>query len=257
MSSLTRARAEGRRRIYLVRHADVSYFSAQGAALDTRTVPLNATGRAQAAELSESFRGVSIDRVVVSGLTRTRETAALLLAGRDLRVEECPELAEIRPGKMTAWAPRLLSSPNEIEEFFIGSLSRELAPEDTFLGGESFGDFFDRVVPAFERLIASPDWRDMLVVAHGGTNRALLAHMLGSSLRTMSTLEQDPACVNVIDVNPGGDPSAARSASRYLVRLLNFTGGAPLKNGSRMTTMEKIFMESRDAILAMAEKGVS
>ncbi len=56
MSTLTQARVEGRRRIYLARHADVSYFNTQGAALDTRAVPLNATGRAQATELSETFR---------------------------------------------------------------------------------------------------------------------------------------------------------------------------------------------------------
>lgn len=267
MTSLTQTRVEGRRRIYLVRHADVSYFSAEGTALDTRTVRLNAAGRTQAGELGEMFRDIPIDRVVVSGLVRTRETADLLLAGRStairsLGVEECADLVEIRAGKVTNWAPGLLSSPGRIEEFFIGSLNRELTPGDTFLGGETFGDFAARVVPAFERLVMQPGWKDLLLVAHGGTNRAILAHALGASPQAMGALEQDPACVNIIDVafEPTDEPpypcagSVTATRPLYLVRLLNYTAGAPLKKDIRMTTMEKIFTESRDAILALAER---
>ncbi len=264
MKSLTQARVDSRRRIYLARHADVTYFAADGTALDTETVPLNATGRAQAEELSEAFREIAIDRVVTSGLSRTRETAALILGERDIAVEECRELSEIRPGKMTSWAPQFFSTPERLEEFFIGALNRRITPEDTFLGGESFGDFLNRVVPAFESLVAQRDWRSMLIVAHGGTNRALLTHALGAPLEVLGNLEQDPACINVIDMNsdvespprtePPSSPRSPPSRARYLVRLINDTRYAPLKKEIRMTTMEKIFSESREAILALAAR---
>ena len=37
-----------RRRIYLMRHGDVTYFDASGRAIDPETVPLNENGREQA-----------------------------------------------------------------------------------------------------------------------------------------------------------------------------------------------------------------
>jgi broad specificity phosphatase PhoE len=55
-----------------------------------------------------------------------------------------------------------------------------LAPATTAPpGGESFVDLVDRVVPAVERLIDAHAGRDIVIVAHGGTIRAALAHALG------------------------------------------------------------------------------
>ncbi len=47
----------------------------------------------------------------------------------------------------------------------------------------------DRVLGCVGGLLAEPGWRRLLVVAHGGVNRVLLAHALGSGLAGFAALE--------------------------------------------------------------------
>ena len=71
-----------RRRIYLMRHGSVTYFDAAGKPVLPETVPLNELGRAQATAAGRMFaqQQVRFDRVIVSGLPRTVETATRVLA---------------------------------------------------------------------------------------------------------------------------------------------------------------------------------
>jgi broad specificity phosphatase PhoE len=75
--------------VYPPRHPEVSYLDAVGRPHPPRTVPLTAGGRERAAA------AVPLDRAVVSGLPRTVETAAIVLAGRGLTPEARPQLREI------------------------------------------------------------------------------------------------------------------------------------------------------------------
>jgi len=222
----TEKRTKPRRRVFLARHGEVSYFDADGRPFRPDTVVLNDEGRSQAAALAQVLANVSIDRVISSGMPRTDQTAEILLAGRDLTIETREELREIRPG-------RLADIPlNSIEHEFVGAFAREIDRETRFLGGESFGSLLDRVLECFDRLAADPSWRQLLVVAHGGVNRAMLCHALGSGLGGFGAIEQDAGCLNIIDLDASG---------RYLVRLLNFTPYNPTKVGLTMTTMERLF----------------
>jgi len=71
-----------RRRIYLMRHGNVTYFDDAGKPYLPEAVPLNEQGRAQAEAAGRVFAsdGVRFDRVIVSGLPRTVETAQGVLA---------------------------------------------------------------------------------------------------------------------------------------------------------------------------------
>ncbi len=66
-----------RRRVFLMRHGSVTYFDAAGKPVLPETVPLNEQGRAQATAAGQVFAtaGIRFDRVIVSGLPRTVETA--------------------------------------------------------------------------------------------------------------------------------------------------------------------------------------
>ena len=59
-----------RRRIYLLRHGDVSYFDDQGRPFRPATVPLNPEGRLQAEAAGRALAEVPLDRVVASDLVR-------------------------------------------------------------------------------------------------------------------------------------------------------------------------------------------
>lgn len=215
-----------RRRIFLVRHGEVSYFDSDGRPFRPDTVPLNDEGRSQAASLSQVLADVPIDRVISSGLPRTDQTAGILVQGRGLLIQTREELREIRPGRL-ADIP-----PDSIGQAFVGAFTGGIDRETRFLGGESFGSLVDRVLACFAGLLADQSWRHSLIVAHGGVNRAILCHSLGHGLAGFGAVEQDAACLNIIDVDTSG---------RSLVRLLNFTPYNPAKIGLTLTTMERLF----------------
>lgn len=89
-----------RRRLYLFRHGAVDYLDADGVwVADPDVVDLNRRGRAQAAAMAELFAGVHVDKALCSGLPRTSQTGKTILGDRDIALEVCAELEEIRPLK--------------------------------------------------------------------------------------------------------------------------------------------------------------
>lgn len=225
--------AGARRRIYLVRHAEVSYFDALGQPYRPNTVPLNEEGRQQAAAMARALAEVRFDRVVSSDLSRTQESAVILTAGRGLTLEAREELREIQPG-------RLADIPAEsLEHAFVGAFAGAPTRETQFLGGETFGSLEDRVLRCFRGLLVEPAWRCMLMVAHGGVNRTILAHALSHGPQAFGAIEQDAGCINVIDLDSRG---------RFLVRLVNYTPYNPAKIGLELTTMERLYRELQERV---------
>src|SRR5215510_11125939 len=91
----------GRRRIYLMRHGHVDYFSKR-VIEERRTdfVPLTPLGQEQATASGKALAHVRFDLALCSGLPRTRETAERVLAENSdtqhLTIEEDADLQEIR-----------------------------------------------------------------------------------------------------------------------------------------------------------------
>jgi probable phosphoglycerate mutase len=196
-----------RRRIYLMRHAEAAYVGADGKVTrDPRTVPLSARGRREAAAMGELLGAVHFDRAVCSGLARTVETAELVLHDKRLPLERVPELEEVRGGRgqLGAFQPRDVA-------YSVWDAAR---PDGRFLGGESLGELRARVMSAVERLVAQPSWSRLLLVAHGGVNRVILAWALGAPLESAPHMEQDSACLNVIDLDHDADSGALTRMSR-------------------------------------------
>jgi probable phosphoglycerate mutase len=219
-----------RRRIYLLRHGDVSYFDEQGRPFRPATVPLNQEGRLQAEAAGRVLAEVPLDRVLASDLVRSVETANLVIAGRLLHVETCAAFREIQPG-------RLADIPTDgVEKAFLQAFSGGIDRHTRFLGGETFGALLDRVLGALRALLDDRGWQQLLLIAHGGVNRTILAHALGLELRGFGVLEQDPGCINILDVD---------SAGRWLIRLVNYTPYNASKKGMELTTMEQLFLQYR------------
>lgn len=210
-----------------MRHGEVSYVE-QGRPVPPEGVSLNQHGRAQAQAAAAALGSARFDRVVTSGLPRTVETARAIVGERGLPIEELPDLREIRGGRIGHLPP------DELRRAFVDALARPLEPHDTFLLGETFGGFRDRVLPAFHALLADRSWRTMLAVLHGAVNRLLIADLMGADLRGLGHLEQDAGCINLIDFDDAG---------YAIVRLLNYTPYNPLKTGLDLTTMERYFLE--------------
>lgn len=208
-----------------MRHAAVAYFE-DGRPVDPREVSLTEGGREQARVAATLLEDVTFDRVITSGLERTIETARIVAPS--VEPESWPELRELEP--------RLLDVPvEELEHAFMGAF-RGILPEDArFLGGETIGSLFDRVLPAVDRLLADSGWDVVLAVLHGGVNRAILSYALTGGRTFLGNFEQAPGCINVLDV---GDD--------WIVRAVNVTPYDLVHLGGRATTMEELWNEFRN-----------
>ena len=213
-----------RRRLYLMRHAEVSYVDALGRPIKPEQVPLTENGRKQAAAARAALAGIELDLVVASDLPRTAETAAIVAPAHE--VERWPELAEWRGGRLDA------IPPEELERAFVGAL-RITDENERFLGGESLGEALDRVHPALERLMAR-EWDTALAVLHGGVNRIVISHALSGERTYFGAFEQAPGCINVLDLGDDG----------WIVRTVNYIPYDPL-HPARETTMEHYWEQFR------------
>jgi broad specificity phosphatase PhoE len=216
-----------RRRIYLMRHAEVAYFEPDGRPVRPEVVPLTSEGENQARAMRDTLAGVNFDRSVTSGLKRTVETAKIVAPG--IEPEVWPDLRELESG-------RLEEIPdNDVEQAFTG-VFRGVVPEETrFLGGETIGSLSDRVLPALERLLADESWDVLLAVLHGAVNRAILSYALTGKRTFLGNFEQAPACMNILDTD----------GEHWVVRAVGVTPYDLGHLGGRQTTMEQLYEEYR------------
>lgn len=158
--------------------------------------PLTDEGRAQAALWREALADVPFAAAVSSDLSRCRETAAIVLGGRDITVRPEPRLREIALGAFEGL------TVDEVRERFPGAYERRGCDIAGFTpqGGESFADVQKRAVAALAEL--APLCGNVLVVAHGGVNRTILCHALGLDLSRLFRLGQDYCRLNLLDLSP-------------------------------------------------------
>lgn len=213
-----------RRRLYLMRHGAVSYFGTDGRPVDPDTISLNDEGRAQAEAARALLEPVRFDRVLASGLPRTVETARIVAPRAEL--EEWPELRELHGDRLSGIAP------GDLEKEFVHAFRGVVPNDKRFLGGETVGELFERVLPALARLLVDESWDTVLAVLHGGVNRAILSYALTGERMFLGHFEQAPGCVNVLDV---GD--------EWIVRAVNIAPLDLLHASTRLTTMEGYWAE--------------
>jgi probable phosphoglycerate mutase len=153
-------------------------------------------------------------------------------------LEEIPVLKEIHSG------PASGKSREQLDAEFVYGMETADQPGARFAGGDLYQVFYDRVVGGLEDLLLQPGWRNLLLVAHDGTNRMLLAWACYGGLASARAFEQDPGCLNVIDADVVN--------GRILRRLLKLSNLTPInhtKLGNHLTSMEQVF-DYRRRILA-------
>jgi broad specificity phosphatase PhoE len=216
-----------RRRIYLMRHAEVRYFEG----VHPEQVVLTERGRVQAESTAAELRDVAFDRVVTSGLERTLETARIVAPGHEPEAHYA--LREIESGDIRDVAP------DELQTMMTAAF-RGVVPIGTqFLGGETIGALLDRVLPELDALLADANWDAALLVLHGAVNRAILSHALIGERAFLGGFEQAPGCINVLDVGDDG---------RWIVRAVNHLAYDPAHVAApRLTTMEHLWQEYVDS----------
>lgn len=192
--------------IYLLRHGEV-----EGAAtrrfighLDVRLSPL---GERQCAAQAARLRSTALAAVFASDLGRARRSAEIIGAPHGLAPIVVPALREMAMGRWEGLTAAEIRAREP--EAFADWMAR--VGEFPFPGGESVPDLVARAAPAFEAILAAHAGRSIAIVAHGGTNRALLCRILGLPLDRLLAFGQDYGALTVLHAAGG----------RYVLRRLN------------------------------------
>jgi probable phosphoglycerate mutase len=210
-----------------MRHGSVSYFDPERL-IDNRMVALNEKGRVEAAAAGIAFAhaAVHFDRVITSGLKRTVETAERVLqeTRQHVDIEVWPEFEELRSGELDVIAL------DDLREAVVGTFSGVVPGNKRFAGGESIDELFARVAPALDRLLADRSWNTVLLVLHGGVNRAILSLALLGERRFLGNLSQAPAAISALDV--------ALRQHDWIVRYIGIAATDLLQSEARQSTLE-------------------
>ena len=146
--------------------------------------PLTDLGHRQAQELADRLAGTELDAVYSSDLRRAVETAEAVARPRGLEVRTTPDLREVDVG---AWSGLTRS---EAEARSPQAYERWLQGGEGWEDGETYAELGTRVVRAIRAIAANHDGGRVLIVAHGGTIRAIHAAALGVDIHTYRRIQR-------------------------------------------------------------------
>ena len=182
-------------RWYLVRHGE-SEWNREGRIQGHADAPLNELGRRQVDLLSKRMAEESIDAAYSSDLSRAVDTAIGVLEERDVPLTTDLDLREFSYG---SWEGLTLQEVEAQDpELFAARFTRG---DNAFSapGGETSADILKRAQRFLDGMAErhSPD-EDILVVAHGGSVRALALCLLGLTDESFWKLRTGNASVSII-----------------------------------------------------------
>jgi alpha-ribazole phosphatase len=149
--------------LYFMRHGRTNYNNA-GLCNDDpdADVHLDDIGKQQAQAAAQQLRDVAFDRIIVSPLPRTRQTAEIINQYHHAPIEVHPDIADIRSGY----------DGRSVAEYFAAIAHDPLNARVN--GGESLLDHKQRVLGFIHWLQQQPQ-QNILVVAHEETMRVFIA----------------------------------------------------------------------------------
>jgi broad specificity phosphatase PhoE len=176
--------------LVLLRHGEPAWELALATASNPGLTPF---GRDQASRAASHLSLRPLAALYCIPLARARETAMIVGGEHDLVPEVIDNLEEIRVPVLEN------ATQSEVDAYFAAAMRRPLSHHwEGFPGGESFREFHARVTTALETVLARYSVRREAaeeftvwtaparghtlrvgIVAHGGTNAVILAHLLG------------------------------------------------------------------------------
>jgi alpha-ribazole phosphatase/probable phosphoglycerate mutase len=163
-------------------------------------VALTEKGIQQAGAVYQRMKGIQLDAVYSSPLSRARRTAQLATGWEKVQTDD--RLIEIDFG---SWE-------NKTREEFVaedpGSWAKWINdPEHNRAGntGESGGEVIKRLDGFFDEMLTRHTGQTILVVGHNGINRLYMAHKLGMPLRHYRRLFQENSAITLFELDDNGE----------------------------------------------------
>ena len=184
-------------RLLLVRHGETPW-NLDGRLQGSTDIDLSEKGREQARLAGRRLSTTAIDLAYSSNQSRARETAEIILEGRDVPLHAIPELRERSHGVFEGLTAK--ERRQRYPDMFAASLLNNLDFAPT--GGETFRQT-NRRMAAWAQ-----DFRDahldstVLVVGHGGTLRAAILGWLDLPDHTTFRFIMANCSLSIIDTYP-------------------------------------------------------
>jgi alpha-ribazole phosphatase len=179
--------------LYLVRHGEV-VSQGQGKFLGFTDLGLSAKGKRQVSALAEYLKRTPLDQANASDMKRTITTAEMICRDRGIPVTTLTGFREMNMGLWDgkSWSeikneyPKADPKFNNLRHFH-------------FPGGEHWHGFRKRVLESLKDLLEKGRGESILLAAHAGVNRVILAQALGLPFKHMFRIDQKYACLNMIE----------------------------------------------------------
>jgi len=204
--------------ILLVRHGETPW-NKEGRYQGRTDIPLSETGQTQVANLGKRLANIPIKLAYASPLSRAKNTAEAILAGRDVTLTLDEGLLEISHGQ---WEGKLASDVELSHAEMFGVWRTK--PGRNHPAGPGAGTLGDVEKSAWKvpvKVTSQLGGNDTaLIAAHDAVNRVLLCRLLGIPLEHIWSFRQAPASLNVL--------SGPSLAELQVVRLNDSEHVAPL-----------------------------
>lgn len=188
--------------LVFVRHAQ-TVANVEGHWTGWETTALTEKGRAQTRAIARRLKeeAQAVVALYTSPLPRARETARVIGRALGLEPRMVDGLREINFGhldgvsleEMEARHPDLYASWQDRSDI-----------DYAWPGGERRGDFFRRVAAACDQIVDRHPQGTVIVVAHGGTIRAALAHFLPQELGEWWSYPLGNCSITRVSIGPEG-----------------------------------------------------
>jgi broad specificity phosphatase PhoE len=180
--------------IYLLRHGEVVLAETRRF-IGHLDVPLSPRGEQQSLAQAARLAPVKLAALYTSDLARARRTGEIIGGPHGLVPTVVPALREMAMGRWEGLTAAAIQrdEPVKFAEWMAN------VGEFPFPDGESVPDLEARAWPAFESITGAHAGQSIAIVAHGGTNRALLCRALGLPSGRLLSMGQDYGALTVLE----------------------------------------------------------
>lgn len=190
-------------KLVLIRHGQ-SLWNLENRFTGWIDVPLTETGREEARNAAKKLAGFHFDVAYTSALSRAQDTLSEILftLGIDLPVIKDQALNERHYGDLQGLNKAQTAEKYGAEQVHLWRRSFDVPPP----GGEALKNTAERTLPFFERCILGDliNGKDVLVVAHGNSNRSIVMKIENMKPEEILALELGTGIPRVYEFDSDG-----------------------------------------------------
>jgi broad specificity phosphatase PhoE len=194
--------------VYLVRHGQTAW-NREEIFRGRADIPLDETGLKQAELVGQYFKGMEIQAIYSSSLSRAWQTAQKVAQFHDLKVQPLQGIIDMSFGN---WEGRphqeIRESDKETYRQWVETPHLVRLP-----GGESLDDVRVRAMAALEEVIRKNPGKTLALVSHRVICKVLICAILGLDNSHFWQITQDTTAINLIQYRKG----------KYVLSLMNET----------------------------------